>query len=158
MRTVNTHIPAGAVSAWLAVWPVFGHSYHLADVAGLVLAGAAAALPDMDRRMGWEHRERTHSLLALGGMCILAWLLSAFGPKAAMIGTMMAAGYASHIVLDLFATKSYPVALLWPSHALDIALDWAPKGSRAEAAVMLASWGGLAIIVGTFIVKSSWVL
>jgi membrane-bound metal-dependent hydrolase YbcI (DUF457 family) len=147
MRTLGTHVPAGIVASWLAAWPLFGHSYRLTDVVGIAMASIAAAAPDFDTRLGWEHRGATHSILAMLVVAAAAWLLSLIGPNVALVAFMAAVAYISHPALDLFATESHPVALFWPSDNGSVALDMAPQSSVWEYRVMVSSWVGIGLIL-----------
>lgn len=125
----RTHLLAGAVAGFL-----LGHHEALS----VSIAAAAALLPDIDHpnstiahripgsgivSLFVQHRGATHSLLALAAASAAEHTVL---PLALWIPA--AAGYASHLLLDLITPEGIP--LLWPI-------------SRARTAVPLVRTGGL---------------
>ncbi len=102
-RVLAAVLLVGLVALCVLRWDVgaaalAGPGRVAAGVVGLVALCCAARLS--------AHRSFSHSLLALVGFALATWL--AFPPAAAVL----AAGYASHLVLDLLNHR--PLRLLWP--------------------------------------------
>lgn len=67
----------------------------------------------------WLHHRGSHSLLAAALFAIVAGVVAHVrgGRHARMFGVMLAAAYASHLLLDMMATEGRPrygVPLFWP--------------------------------------------
>jgi inner membrane protein len=116
-----THIVVGQF-AYLVGALVAGHPPSAPEA---VAAGAAALLPDIDKRSGYVgrwlpwlsgpieeavgHRTATHSLLALAVVAVVAWPL----PTGWYIAVV--AGFGSHAVADMMTPSG--VAWFWPARA-----------------------------------------
>lgn len=98
----------------------------LAHLGARTVAGVAAFAALTFAGARTEHRSFTHSLAGMAAFCVAAWL--AFPPLA----HSFAAGYASHLALDLANKKG--VRLLWPSKA-EFALGLCRADGAANAAV-----------------------
>ena len=120
---------AGAdAAAWAdgAAWA--GPGRVAAGVTGLVALCCAVRLS--------AHRSFSHSLLALAGFAVATWL--AFPPAA----PVLAAGYASHLVLDLLNHR--PLRLLWPLRR-GVCLGLCHTGGIVDACCLV---GGLVVALG----------
>lgn len=93
----STHIAAGAASYVAIVGP---------DPTGIIIAGVASILPDLDVYLPIGHRGPTHSLLAV--IALYAFLTAVY-PS---IATAVIVGYLSHLILDSFTVARIP--WLWP--------------------------------------------
>lgn len=152
MRTIKHHLgPISHVLAGLlpSAWRVGLHRDDPPTLALVVVCAFFALLPDVDsaqshigrllpwlsrpieRRVG--HRTATHSLLAVGGVGAVAYLLY---PDWGFV----AAAYASHVVLDMLVGEE-GVPLLWPGPWRFYLADIRPAtgGELAITGLLLAS-------------------
>ncbi len=106
----QTHVAVGMCVAALAASPLTMQPGQLLVL--LVVASISSVLPDLDLRI--KHRMLLHSLPSLAVATLIltvVWaLLSLPYPSLAILG--FAAGYASHILLDMLTVRG--VALLYP--------------------------------------------
>ena len=115
-------------ASWMGIasWADAGRA--AAGAVGLVALCCAARLS--------AHRSFSHSLVALAGFALATWL--AFPPAA----PALAAGYASHLVLDLLNHR--PLRLLWPLRR-GVCLGLCRAGGVVDACCLV---GGLVMSVG----------
>ena len=152
----RSHLAIGAAAGEAVAFLLGGGGIgHLAI--GGAIGAVSAWLPDIDSAasgishavpLGWlpglilKHRGITHTLLAATGWYLLwaAWASPRFGLPS-WWALAAAAGYASHLALDLV---SGGVPLLWPVKRARIGPLWVQTGSILEHAAIfpttLALW------------------
>lgn len=110
--------PVGHAIGGLAAALLTNSATRRAGLPPVVFAAAAAAaiLPDFDILAG-SHRTYTHSIGAVPIVWAIAWICLLRAPHKAAAATAVAAGYASHPMLDWLGkdTSSPPgLMVLWP--------------------------------------------
>lgn len=99
----------------IAGWGVAGRRPWPAWISQAIVFTAVGVLPDVDLLFG-AHSGPTHSIGAAVIVAVMAWGVSAFRARPAMVMAIFAA-YASHIVLDWLGDDTsapYGVMAFWP--------------------------------------------
>ncbi len=116
--------PIGHALGGLIIHAAGADRRDLQDWPRIALVVAAACAPDLDLLLrfaafGQRHRAESHSLgAALASGILAAWMARTLRyPRPSGLGVLVALGWASHVLLDLFGSDSQPplgLMALWP--------------------------------------------
>ena len=126
----KTHVIAGILIAA----PIIKHT-GLISVIGLL--GSTA--PDIDYRIGLEHRTITHSILVLAISTLFIYLIH---PGAAAVWGLT---YLSHLVLDSLTISGVP--FMYPFNKKKFGLKLVKTGSDIELYILLSLISFIVIII-----------
>jgi inner membrane protein len=149
------HAIAGATIAWLAkpddgsTPAVDAHEAHDAHELRIMTATAAflAAAPDLDLLFPWTHRTASHSVTAVGVVCLLTIIATRVtgqvtrwsAPRVVIVCTV---AYASHLLLDWMAVDDTPprgIQILWPFSQMWFISGWDLFRGTARLGVFTAA-------------------